>query len=279
MSDDRGGGGGRTIDFDPSVDHYKVLGVDAKASTDEIKKVYRKLAKQYHPDTTGGDKTKETRFKEISNAYEVLGDAKKRAQYDQIREYARSGGGMPFGGAPGQGFGGFTGGAQGFAGGQVFDLNDLFGQFFSGRQGGGGRVRVERVDFDDLGGQRQARGGRPEHMEDAEFESKVRASDGTYLGVKGVDVTSEVRIPFERAILGTVAEVATVDGKATVKIPPGTSSGKKLRLRGKGVSDGRRTGDHYITVQIDVPTGADLDDDQRRQLIELAGRLKKTAKK
>jgi molecular chaperone DnaJ len=261
----------RQIDFDPTVDYYKALGVDAKASTDDIKKAYRKLAKQFHPDTTGGDKAKESRFKEISNAYEVLGDTKKRGQYDQLREYARSGGGFPGrGGAPG-----------GFAGGQVFDLNDLFGQFFGGRQGGpGGRVRVERVDFDpEVGGwQQQPRGGRPP-AEDAEFESKVRASDGSWLGVKGVDVTSEVRIPFERAILGTVAEVATVDGKATVKIPPGTSSGKKLRLRGKGVTDGSRVGDHYITVQIDVPSGADLDDDARRQVIELAGKLKKPPKK
>jgi DnaJ-class molecular chaperone len=263
----------RQIDFDPTVDYYKALGVDAKATTDDIKKAYRKLAKQFHPDTTGGDKAKESRFKEISNAYEVLGDTKKRGQYDQLREYARSGGGMSgFGGFAGSGGRGGAPGA-GFAGGQVFDLNDLFGQFFGGRQGGpGGRVRVERVDFD------------PEHRsrpaaEDAEFESKVRASDGSWLGVKGVDVTSEVRIPFERANLGTVAEVATVDGKATVKIPPGTSSGKKLRLRGKGVTDGSRVGDHYITVQIDVPSGADLDDDARRQVIELAGKLKKPPKK
>ncbi|MBZ0238681.1 MAG: DnaJ domain-containing protein, partial [Deltaproteobacteria bacterium] len=74
-----------SLDFDPSVDYYKALGVDAKASNDEIKKAYRKLAKQYHPDSTGGDKAKESRFKEASAAYDVLGDAKKRAQYDEIR--------------------------------------------------------------------------------------------------------------------------------------------------------------------------------------------------
>jgi len=266
----------RPIAFDPAVDHYKVLGVGAKASADDIKKAYRKLAKQFHPDSTGGDKAKETRFKAISNAYEVLGDAKQRAQYDQIRDYARAGGGDGF---PG-GFGGP--GPGGFPGGQVFDLNDLFGQFFTGggRASGPGRVRVERVDFDpDLGGWPRPPAGRPEPVEDAEFESRVRASDGSWLTVRGSDLVSELRIPFEHAILGTVADVPTIDGKAKVKIPPGTSSGKKLRLRGKGVSNGHHTGDHYVTVQVDVPSGADLDDDDRKQLIELAARLKQTAKK
>jgi DnaJ-class molecular chaperone len=250
-----------TIDFDPTVDHYKVLGVDSKASADAIKKAFRKLAKQYHPDSTGGDKAKEARFKEISNAYDVLGDPKKRAQYDQIRA---NGFRPPGGGGPG--FEGFsTGGMQGF------DLGDLFGQFFGGG-GRGGRVRVERFDF---GGPDMR--PPPPPAQDAEFESKVRAADGTWLDVKGVDIHSDARISFDRAIQGTVVEVATVDGKAKVKIPPGTSSGKKLRLRGKGATDGTgRVGDHYVTVHIDVPSGAEIDDDTRKQLVELAHKLKRT---
>lgn len=247
------------IDFDPNVDYYKALGVGQKASADEIKRAYRKLAKAYHPDSTGGDKAKESRFKDISNAYDVLGDSKKRALYDQIRA---QGGGMPHG-FP---FGGGTYRSSGTGGGSgpsVFDLGDLFSQFFSNAQQQGGRQRTRVDAFDEDANVGSARG-----------TSQVRASDGSYLDVKGIDVYSDVRISFDRAILGTVATVQTIDGKAEVKVPPGTSSGKKLRLRGKGVTDRTgRVGDHYITVQIDVPKH--LDDDAKKQLIQLVTRLRK----
>jgi len=249
------------IDFDPAVDYYKALGVPEGATADEIKKAYRKLAKANHPDSTGGDKAKESRFKTASAAYDVLGDAKKRAAYDQIRA-----GGMR--GFPGGGSGTYT--TQGTGPG-VFDLGDLFGQFFGGSAPGGrsGRVRVDRVDFDDAYGGRRD----PRDSDDAEFESKVKASDGSWLRVEGKDYHSDVRISFDRAILGTVATVATVDGKAEVKVPPGTSSGKKLRLKGKGGPGRGGRGDHYVTVQIDVP--ADLDEDAKKQLVHLVQRLRK----
>ena len=254
------------IDFDPSVDYYKHLGVSEKATAEEIKKAYRKLAKQYHPDSTGGDKAKESRFKDISNAYDVLGDAKKRKLYDEIRAGGFSGmpGGMP-GGRPGAAYTYSQGGGPG-----VFDLGDLFSQFFTQRGQRSGRVRVERVDFDD-----GVRGGTGvPGADDAEFESRVKASDGSWLRVEGGDVHSDVRISFDRAILGTVATVATIDGKADVKIPPGTSSGKKLRLRGKGVvTRSGRAGDHYVTVQIDVP--GDLDDEAKKLLVQLVQRQRK----
>jgi molecular chaperone DnaJ len=247
------------IDFDPSVDYYKALGVAKTASSDDIKRAYRKLAKANHPDSTGGDKAKESRFKDISNAYDVLGDAKKRALYDEIR----ANGGMQ------RGFpGGATYTAQG-PGPGVFDLGDLFGQFFN-NNARGGRVRVEHVDYDDP---RQRRPRRRD-AQDAEFEQKVKASDGTWLRVDGSDVASDVRISFDRAILGTVATVATIDGKAEVKIPPGTSSGKRLRLRGKGMPDHTGgAGDHYVTIQIDVPN--ELDDDAKKALVQLVTRLRK----
>jgi DnaJ-class molecular chaperone len=261
------------IDFDPNVDYYKALGVNDKATSDEIKKAYRKLAKQYHPDSTGGDKAKESRFKDISNAYDVLGDAKKKKLYDDIR----AGGFSPAG--TGDGYTYTTkGGGPG-----IFDLGDLFGQFFSGDRAGGGRVRVERVDFDGSDmfppGAAGARRGRSQppphpHADDADFESKVRASDGTWLRATGNDVHSDVHVAFDRAILGTVATIATIDGRADVKVPPGTSSGRKLRLRGKGLSRSGRTGDHYVTVQIDVP--GELDEEAQKLLAQLVHRLRKT---
>ena len=136
------------IDFDPSIDYYKALGVSPGASADDIKKAYRKLAKANHPDSTGGDKVMEGRFKLISAAYDVLGDAKKKAQYDQIRAggFDPRMGGMP-GGAQ------YTYTTQGGPG--VFDLGDLVSQFFGQQGGPGGRVRVERMDFEPV-----ERGGR-----------------------------------------------------------------------------------------------------------------------
>ena len=250
------------IDFDPNVDYYKALGVSDKATTDEIKRAYRKLAKQYHPDTTGGDKAKESRFKDISNAYDVLGDAKKKKLYDEIRSGAYQQAGRGIYNAQGEGPG-------------IFDLGDLFGQFFGGRNPGGGRVRVERVDFDSADmfpGAGRARG--PAQADDAEFESRVKASDGSWLRASGNDVHSDLHVAFDRAILGTVATIATIDGRADVKVPPGTSSGRKLRLRGKGLSRSGRTGDHYVTVQIDVP--GDLDDEAKKLLVQLVQRLRKT---
>src|SRR6476620_7253714 len=124
------------IDFDPGVDYYKALGVPEKASADEIKKAYRKLAKQFHPDSTGGDKAKEARFKDVQNAYDVLGDAKKKKLYDEIRAGGVRAGPRGPGGAT------YTY-TQGAGGPGVFDLGDLFSQFFTQQQRGGGRVRVE----------------------------------------------------------------------------------------------------------------------------------------
>jgi DnaJ-class molecular chaperone len=208
-------------------DFYKTLGVSEKASADELKKAYRKLAKKYHPDATGGDKGKEAKFKELTEAYETLGDEKRRAQYDEQRTNP-FGAGMP-GGRPGSGFPG--GGAQGF------DINDLFSQF--GGRGGSGRV----YSYSPSGG---GSGGGPEGdmggMADIFEMFRGQQQGGGAPGArgraqqarKGQDVVAKLDIDLTDAALGGEKQVS-VDGKSLkIKIPPGVSDGKTIRLAGQG---------------------------------------------
>jgi len=263
----------------PTVrDPYEALGVKPDASAEDIKKAYRKLARRYHPDSTGGDKVKEDRFKEVSTAYDILGDPDKRARYDSMRK---------------GGFGGGPGGGDG-----NFDLGDLLAQMFGGAAGaagagprgaGGGGVRYRVYNTPGAGAgfrdsffgegfgpespfdfreqeppRRRARSHQP-------GERKVRASDGTLVTQRGHDVHSDVRLSIDQAVLGTVVDVATLSSKASVKIPPGTSSGVKLRLKGKGAEDGRgNRGDHFVTVHIDVPK--QVDDEAKRLLVAFMAR-------
>jgi len=252
-------------------DPYKTLGVSPEASAEEIKKAYRKLAHQYHPDR-GGD---EAKFKDISAAYEIVGNEEKRAQYDAFR----AGPQIP------PGFGGGAGG---------FDLGDLLSQMFGGGMSGAGgpRGNVEYrfygggspfggSPFPGAGGSSQGpfSGARsappPPRSEAATAERKVRAADGTTLTQRGSDVYSDVKIGFDQAVLGCVATVSTLSGAASVKIPPGTSSGAKLRLKGKGAikPDGAR-GNHYVTVQIEVPKK--IDAEAEKLLVQLMDRVKKS---
>jgi len=154
----------------PDKDLYKILGVSEKASSDEIKKAYRTLAKKYHPDANPGDKTAEERFKDISTAYEVLGDPQKRQQYDQLRKYGAGGfQGFRTGARPG-------GGNFGRGTGQGFSFEDL---------GGFGNLGDIFKDLFDLGG--------------------ARTRSGPASGPapnRGEDLHSEIEIPFEMAISG-----------------------------------------------------------------------------
>lgn len=250
--------------LDTMRDPYKALGVDTNSSDAEIKKAYRRLAKDFHPDRTGGDKSKEARFKDISAAYEILSDPKRRAQFDN----AASGGSIPMGDLSeifAQMFGGGMGGGRRGArvnthfGGSPFGGGN--GSPFGGSPfGGGGGSPFGGMGGSPFGGQQQQRrqAPAPAPKPAAPKEKTVKASDGSELTQRGANIYSDLRIPFDRAILGTVAKVPTLKGVAQVRIPAGTSSGQKLRLKEQGATKTNSSaksshGDHFVTVHIDVP--------------------------
>jgi molecular chaperone DnaJ len=352
-------------------DFYAELGVPSDASTDQIKKAYRKLARENHPDANPGDTRAETKFKAVSEAYGVLSDPEKRKQYDEARRLFGTGG---FAGAGRGGFGGFGGGTGGFdigdlfggqTGGHAGGLGDLFGGLF-GRRGGpsatasrpkrGADVETEvSIDFTEsvrgatvplrlsspatcttCHGVGARPGSRPRacstcagaglvtrnqgafafseqcpdcrgrgqiiddpcpecHGEGVSTRTRrltVRipqgVSDGQRIrlagqgepgrqgavsgdlyvvvhvnphrvfGRSGDDLTVTVPVTFPELTLGTTLTVPTLDGKVSVKVQPGTSSGRTLRVRGKGVGkkDGS-SGDLLVTLQVAIPSKLD----------------------
>ncbi|MCJ7594464.1 MAG: DnaJ domain-containing protein, partial [Desulfobacterales bacterium] len=196
----------------PSKDYYKVLGISRSATPEEIKKAYRKLAMQYHPDRNKGDKGAEAKFKEISEAYAVLSDGEKRKQYDRF-------------------------GAEGF--GRRFTQEDIFRDFDFGsifkEFGFGGGGRGQQHIFSQVfggGGRGQSRGqGSP-------FNASYDRFSGQPHAVKGQDLVYELSLTLEEAAATTSKIVSYSDGgsqeKVSVKVPAGISTGKKLRLQGKG---------------------------------------------
>lgn len=280
-------------------DYYEVLGVPRNASEADIKKAYRKLARQYHPDRNPGDKQAEARFKEVQEAYDVLNDKSKRAQYDRFG-FAGPGftGEGPFraGGGPG----GFE-----FQGINPEDLESIlgafggggFGDFFGRRARGRGRaarppqsieaeaaipfvkaalggtvsLNVEGRTIDvrvpagveegkklRLAG--QGRGG-------GDLLVRLKIEPHPYFHREGNNIILEVPISVMEAVLGAKVDVPTLDGThLTVKVPPGTSSGARLRLRGKGIAGG----DQFIEIKIVVPK---IHNDRGRELIEEFARL------
>ena len=199
-------------------DPYKELGVARGASADEVKKAFRKLAKELHPDKNPGDKVSEERFKRITAAFDLLGDAEKRAKYDrgEIDADGREQYRAPPGGGGGRsgGFGGFGGsGARG--GFEDIDLEELFGAF-----GGAGRTA--------------GRGG---------FGGGAS---------KGQDVRATLDISLEDAIAGTTRRIQFSDGRTLdVTIPKGASEGQVIRLKGQGAPGrGGQAGDALIELKI-----------------------------
>lgn len=199
-------------------DFYAVLGVSKDVSDADLKKTYRKLARQYHPDSNPGDAVAEARFKEISEAYSVLSDAEMRAEYDQIRAMG-SGARFSAGGAGGQGF------------------DDIFRGF--GRGG-----RASSADFDDLLGGLFGNG---------RFGQASGGFGGFGGPSRGGDITANTTLDFLTAIRGDTVGLRMADGREVkAKIPAGVADGQKIRLKGKGQPspDGGEPGDLVITVTV-----------------------------
>jgi curved DNA-binding protein len=297
-------------------DPYSVLGVVRTASAEEIKKAYRKLAKKLHPDMNPGDKKSEERFKEVSGAFEIIGDPKKRALYDEFGEVAtrtgfdeqkarqarawqeQAGQGGGFEGFEGFNFRSRTGGFD------PDDLSSMFGDIFSRRQQGRSRrAAVEPADGDDieapvavelrdavLGAEREISFTRPDgsmaHLKvkipaGVETGSRVRlpgqggpgerggAPGDLYLRihvrehptvrVQGRDLLLDLPITAAEALGGAEVTAPTFEGPVKLKIPPGSQSGRKLRLRGRGLpalkggATGAPRGDLYVVLQIVLP--------------------------
>ena len=252
-------------------DYYKILGVGREASKDEIAKAFKKLARKYHPDLNPGNKESEEKFKEINEAYEVLKDEQKRKMYDQLGPNWQQGqqfGGNPFGG--GNPYGGgtrFTFNGQEF-GGQGFDgsgFSDFFETLFGSRQGGsaggpfsGYTSRPQRgrdieadisITLEDAGQGYDSPNGGPK----GDLYLRIRFAPHSLFHVDGTDLTYEVRIAPWEAVLGAKVKVPTLDGNVELSIPAGTGSGKKMRLRGKGLGPAKSRGDLYVRVGIDAP--------------------------
>lgn len=274
-------------------DFYEILGVSKSASEAELKKAYRKLAMQWHPDRNKSAEANE-KFKEINKAYEVLSDSKKKEVYDQYGESAfKPGGGFsgqgPFGGGQQSGsYGPFSytyttdGNGRGspFEGvdfGGFSDPFEIFEQFFGGGSSYGrrsGRQRqVYRLTIDfmeavkgvektvELEGKRQkikipAGVDNGMRVRFGDFDIVVEVQPDSRFKREDYDLITDVEISFSQAALGDVLSVPTIDGPLNLKIQAGTQPGSFIRLRGKGVPHVHSSarGDQYVRVKISIPS-------------------------
>jgi molecular chaperone DnaJ len=267
-------------------DFYKVLGIDKKAAADEIKKKYRALARDLHPDKTKGDLEKEEKFKAVSEAYEILSDTKKRAEYDEARSLFERGG--------------FQSPQGGFQGGDFHDVfgggnpQDIFASLFggSGRRGPrkGQDLQTEAtITFRESvfgttldlhlatdRGQAQNISARvPTGVADgAKIRVKGKGAAGEagpgdlfiqlhvkphpIFSRKGENLVITLPVTFAEAALGADIKVPTMAGDdVTVRIAPGTPNGRTLRVKGRGITKGSTTGDLLVTVEVQVPQRVD----------------------
>lgn len=267
-------------------DYYSILGVSKNATETEIKKAYRKLALEYHPDR---NKTKEAegRFKEITKAYEVLSDSQKRKTYDQFGEAAFEqggpGAGGPFGGFGGQSgqYGPFTytystsGNGGGYDFGGFSDPFEIFEQFFGGANPFGQRreqrpvysLNISFMEAVKGTTKRVNMGGKTQTIKipaGVDTGSRIRFADSDVIMEvdphpkfkrQGYDVVSEEELSFPKAALGATLEVETVEENVKIKIPAATQPDTLIRLRGKGVPrlTGSGKGDHYVRIKVTIP--------------------------
>ena len=265
-------------------DFYKVLGVDKKASADEIKKKYRSLARDLHPDKNQGDAAREEKFKAVSEAYDILSDSKKRAEYDEARSmFERGGFRAPTGG------GNFQGG----------DFSDLFGggnpqDIFANLFGGDGRrgprkgsdLQTEatitfkesvfgttldlKLNIDGTGSQtisarvpagvndgakiRVKGKGAPGEAGPGDLFIELNVKPHAIFSRKGENLTLTLPVTFAEAALGADLKVPTLAGDdVTVRLAAGTPTGRVLRVKGRGIKKGAVTGDLLITIEVQVP--------------------------
>lgn len=294
-----------------SKDYYTILGVTKSASAEEIKKAYRKLALQHHPDRNKGNKESETKFKEVTKAYEVLSDPQKKQTYDQFGEAAFEQGGMGQGGNPfAGGFGGQQGGQYGpftytyssggpgggFDFGGFSDPFDIFEQFFGGASPFGRTQRRPTYSLTlsfteaakgtekkvNLEGKTQtikipAGVDEGSRIRFGEVDVVIEVIPDKKLKRQGYDIISEQEISFPQATLGDEIEVETLSGKVKIKIPSGTQPETLIRLKGKGVGMLRGTGhgDHYIKIKVTIPKN--LTGKQKELLKEFDGGKKKSS--
>jgi DnaJ-class molecular chaperone len=288
------------------ADPYKTLGVERTASEAEIKKAYRKLAKELHPDRNKDNPKATERFSQTTNAYDLLTDKDKRARFDRGEIDGDGNPAAPFGfgngGSGGAGQGGFQGGNFG---GEGVDVSDLFeGLFGGGQRGGGGfssgfgafgrkqpqpkganigyKLNVPFTDAATLAPQRVTLAdnktidlklpagfennmqmrltgkGQPGPGGNGDGMVTITVQPHRFFTRDGDDVRLDLPVSLSEAVLGAPVRVPTVEGAVMLSIPAGSTSGKTLRLRGRGFhrKDGTR-GDQLVTLMVDLPVGDD----------------------
>lgn len=234
-------------------DYYEILGVDKNATQDEIKRAYRKLAKKYHPDANPGDKKSEEKFKEVNEAYEVLGDEEKRKKYDKLGQGFNFQNGFEF--DPSMfGFGNNI--RYEYRTGRSSDFSDFFNMFFGG----------DSIDFDDLFGH-------------AGFRDKKSGRSGYYhhFPIDGEDIESEMDISVAEGFFGQEKKVTIRSGDGqqktlSIKIPPGIMPGQKIKLAGQGKPgmNGGRNGDLYLKIAFKKGERFELEGNDLRASVALA---------